>query len=271
MTSRLTLIAVLAPAVAFAFAFFLLPLGQLVLIGASGDEGLASYWRVVSDTLYLTSLANTVLLAGGVTTATLAIAAAVGPFLAQNRFFGRSLLVALLTFPLAFPGVVVGFLVILTAGRQGLINEISRWLTGDRLVFAYSLAGLFFGYLYFSIPRVVLTVMAAADKLDRATIEAARSLGASPLAVARDVVLPALKPAFIASGAICFATAMGAFGTAFTLATDITVLPMTIYTEFTLGANLSMAAALSVFLGLVTWLVLLAARRSAGATVAAAG
>ncbi|MCA8907472.1 MAG: ABC transporter permease [Rhodospirillaceae bacterium] len=271
MTSRLTLVAVLAPAVAFAFAFFLLPLGQLVLIGASGEEGLASYWRVVSDTLYLTSLANTVLLAGGVTLATLTIAAVVGPFLAQNRFFGRSLLVALLTFPLAFPGVVVGFLVILTAGRQGLINEISRWLTGDRLVFAYSLAGLFFGYLYFSIPRVVLTVMAAADKLDRATIEAARSLGASPLAVARDVVLPALKPAFIASGAICFATAMGAFGTAFTLATDITVLPMTIYTEFTLGANLSMAAALSVFLGLVTWLVLLAARRSAGATVAAAG
>ncbi|MCB9957006.1 MAG: ABC transporter permease [Rhodospirillaceae bacterium] len=271
MISRLTLVAVLAPAVAFAFAFFLLPLGQLVLIGASGEEGLASYWRVVSDRLYLTSLANTVLLAGGVTLATLAIAAVVGPFLAQNRFFGRSLLVALLTFPLAFPGVVVGFLVILTAGRQGLINEISRWLTGDRLVFAYSLAGLFFGYLYFSIPRVVLTVMAAADKLDRATIEAARSLGASPLAVARDVVLPALKPAFIASGAICFATAMGAFGTAFTLATDITVLPMTIYTEFTLGANLSMAAALSVFLGLVTWLVLLAARRSAGATVAAAG
>ena len=123
MTSRLTLVAVLAPAVAFAFAFFLLPLGQLVLIGASGEEGLASYWRVVSDTLYLTSLANTVLLAGGVTLATLTIAAVVGPFLAQNRFFGRSLLVALLTFPLAFPGVVVGFLVILTAGRQGLKNR----------------------------------------------------------------------------------------------------------------------------------------------------
>jgi putative spermidine/putrescine transport system permease protein len=64
---------------------------------------------------------------------------------------------------------------------------------------------------------------------------------------------------------------MGAFGTAFTLATNIDVLPMLIYTEFTLAANLGMAAALSVSLGLIAWLVLFAARSAAGTTVAAAG
>ena len=56
----------------------------------------------------------------------------------------------------------------------------------------------------------------------------------------------ALAPDFVASGAIAFATAMGAFGTAFTLATNIDVLAMLIYTEFTLSANIAMAAALSV-------------------------
>ena len=89
-----------------------------------------------------------------------------------------------------------------------------------RLVFAYSMAGLFVGYLYFSIPRVILTVMAAVGKLDPALEEAARSLGATPWQVMRDVVIPGLRPALIASGAICFATSMGAFGTAFTLATQ---------------------------------------------------
>ena len=74
----------------------------------------------------------------------------------------------------------------------------------------------------------------------------------------------------ISSGAICFATAMGAFGTAFTLATNIDVLPMTIYTEFTLNANLAMAASLSLVLGFITWLVLALARSAAGAGVAAA-
>ena len=98
-------------------------------------------------------------------------------------------------------------------------------------MFAYSIYGLFLGYLYFSIPRVILTIMAAVQKLDVGLEEAARSLGASPWAVQRDVVLPALAPAFVASGAIAFATAMGAFGTAFTLATNIDVLPMLIYTS----------------------------------------
>jgi putative spermidine/putrescine transport system permease protein len=169
------------------------------------------------------------------------------------------------------PGVVVGFMVILLAGRQGLIGDISFRLTGSKTVFAYSLGGLFLGYLYFSIPRVILTIMAAVEKLDPRLEEAARSLGAGPWAVHRDVILPALVPAFIASGAIAFATAMGAFGTAFTLATNIDVLPMLIYTEFTLAANLAMAAALSVGLGLVAWAVLALARSFAGATVAAAG
>src|SRR3546814_14680210 len=80
--------------------------------------------------------------------------------------------------------------------------------------------------------------------MDKSLAEAAHSLGAGSWAVMRDVTLPALAPALIASGAICFAISIGAFGTAFTLATDINVLPMTIYTEFTLNATLVTAAAL---------------------------
>ena len=96
-------------------------------------------------------------------------------------------------------------------------------------------------------------------------------MGAPPHRIVIDVLLPALAPALIAAGAIAFATAMGAFGTAFTLATDIDVLPMVIYTEFTLSANIAMASALSVVLGLVTWILLLIARSLSGDTVAVGG
>ena len=113
--------------------------------------------------------------------------------------------------------------------------------------------------------------MAAAEKLDPRVEEAARSLGAPAWRVISDVILPGLRPALIASGAIAFATAMGAFGTAFTLATKIDVLPMTIYTEFTLDANIAGAAALSIVLGLVTWGALIVARSFSGSSVAAAG
>jgi putative spermidine/putrescine transport system permease protein len=213
---------------------------------------------------------STVLLSAAVTAATLLISGVAGLFLSRNRFPGRQFLTAMLTFPLAFPGVVVGFMVILLAGRQGLIGQITEAIFDENLVFAYSMAGLFLGYLYFSIPRVILTVMAAAEKLDPKLEEAARSLGAAPWRVVVDVLVPGLKPALISAGAICFATSMGAFGTAFTLATRINVLPITIYTEFTNYANFATAASLSIVLGVLTWLVLNLARTFAGSTVAAA-
>lgn len=252
-------------------AFFLVPMAKLVLVGASGKNGLSAYAAILLDQRYRSTLINTVLLAAATTAATLVISTISGIFLQRHHFPGRALLIAMLTFPLAFPGVVVGFMIILLAGRQGLIGQVTQALFNDKQVFAYSLEGLFLGYLYFSIPRVILTIMAAVEKLDPSLEEAARALGAGPWRVIRDVVLPALMPAFIASGAIAFATAMGAFGTAFTLATDIDVLPMLIYTEFTLATNLAMAAALSVGLGLITWAILALARNFGGNTVAAAG
>ncbi len=263
-------LALLLPALIIFSAFWLLPMARLVAVGASGEMGVAAYWAVVTNPRYFSSLVSTVALSASVTFATLIIAGISGMFLQRNRFSGRRFLLATLTFPLAFPGVVVGFMVILLVGRQGLVGSVTEALFGEKLVLAYSMAGLFLGYLYFSIPRVILTIMAAADKLDGALEEAARSLGATPWQVVRDVMIPGLKPALISSGAICFATSMGAFGTAFTLATKINVLPITIYSEFTNYANFSLAAALSIVLGLITWLALALARSMAGSTVAAA-
>src|SRR4249919_1593694 len=261
----------LLPLTIVATAFFLLPMIKLVIVGASGEMGLDAYAAILFEPRYRASLISTVVLAAATTIAALAAATIAGLFLQRHRFPGRAVLIAMLTFPLAFPGVVVGFMIILLAGRQGLIGEVSSRLFGEKLVFAYSIYGLFLGYLYFSIPRVILTIMAAVQKLDVGLEEAARSLGASPWAVQRDVVLPALTPAFVAAGTIAFATAMGAFGTGFTLATNIDVLPMLIYTEFTLAANFATSAALSVGLGIIAWAILALARSFSGGTVAAAG
>jgi putative spermidine/putrescine transport system permease protein len=249
-------------------AFFLLPLARLVAAGWERG-GAAGYAAALTEPRHLLALRDTMVLSAAVAVVAVALAAVVGTYLARHRFPGRRLVVALMTLPLAFPGVVVGFMVILLAGRQGVIGSASEALTGERLVFAYSLAGLALGYLYFSLPRCIATVMAAAEGLDPALEEAARSLGAGPWRVTRDVILPGLAPALVASGAIVFATCMGALGTAFTLATDIRVLPMVIYTEFTLATNFATAAALSVLLGTVTWAALAIARIFGGGSVAA--
>lgn len=258
------------PALIVCICFFVLPLIKLLILSVEGEQGIAIYWQALSEPRYFTSLLNTVLLSILVTIVTLVIALIMGIFLTRHHFYAKSLLISLLTFPLAFPGVVIGFLVIMLGGRQGVWANLGLLLADNRWTFAYSVIGLFIGYIYFSIPRVLLTIMAAAEKMDIALEEAAKSLGASQTRVIFDVILPSLKPALIASGAICFATSMGAFGTAFTLATQIDVLPMTIYTEFTLSANFAMAAALSLVLGIVTWGVLFAARSIVGASASPA-
>src|SRR3984957_6385389 len=133
----------LLPLAVVTVAFFLLPMGRLVVTGAEGPQGIAGYFAIFAEPRYRATLINTVLLAAATTVVTLIVATIAGMFLQRHRFPGRAVLIAMLTFPLAFPGVVVGFLIILLAGRQGLIGDISNRLVGQKLVFAYSIYGLF--------------------------------------------------------------------------------------------------------------------------------
>ncbi|MBU3710742.1 MAG: ABC transporter permease subunit [Limnohabitans sp.] len=258
-------LACIAPAVAFFAAFWLLPIVRLIALPA--DKGWQTYFVVLTEAKYLTSLLNTLLLSLAVTALTLVLGAAVGIFLARTRFIGRRVLISLLTLPLSFPGVIIGFFVILLGGRQGAIVTLADSLGLGRWTFAYGLVGLFLAYLYFSLPRAIASYAAAAEAMDRALEEAARSLGASRWHIIRDVWLPELAPTTLACGAIVFATAMGAFGTAFTLASKFEVIPITIYNEFTNYANFALAASLSITLGLVTWAALALARRLGGTAV----
>lgn len=251
-----------APAAAVFAAFWLLPMAQLAWLPAS--RGLATYFVVLTEPRYLKSLLQTTALSLSVTLVSLALAAAVGLYLGRRQFPGRRLLLAVLTLPLSFPGVIVGFFVILVGGRQGPVASLSEALTGERITFAYGLLGLFLAYLYFSLPRAMASFTAVVERTEPDLAEAARSLGAGPWAIVRDVWWPALQPTAVATGAILFATAMGAFGTAFTLASRVEVLPITIYNEFTNYANFALAASLSIALGLMTWAVLLVARRLGG-------
>ncbi len=263
------LLACAAPAAVVFAAFWLLPMVELVVLPAS--KGAATYLAVLTQPRYLQSLVQTTVLSAAVTLVALVIAAAVGLYLGRQQFAGRRLLLAVLTLPLSFPGVIVGFFVILVGGRQGPFASFTEALFGERITFAYGLSGLFLAYLYFSLPRAIASFTAVVERMEHELEEAARSLGARPWHIVRDVWWPALQPTALAVGAILFATAMGAFGTAFTLASRYEVLPITIYNEFTNYANFALAASLSIALGLMTWAVLFLARRFGATGAVGAG
>lgn len=259
----------IAPAAVVFAAFWLLPMAELAWLPST--KGAATYFAVLTEPRYLKSLVQTTVLSVAVTLVSLVVAAAVGLYLGRREFAGRRLLLSVLTLPLSFPGVIVGFFVILVGGRQGPFADLTDALAGQRITFAYGLTGLFLAYVYFSLPRAIASFTAVVERMDRELEEAARSLAAPRWALVRDVWWPALQPTALAVGAILFATAMGAFGTAFTLASRYEVLPITIYNEFTNYANFALAASLSIALGVMTWAVLFVARRfGGGATTGAA-
>ena len=100
-----------APAVAFFAAFWLLPAAQLLALPA--QEGMHTYWVVLTSGRYLQALLQTLLLSAIVTLATLILGAMVGIVMARHRVPAKRLLLSLMTLPRSFPGVIVGFFIIL--------------------------------------------------------------------------------------------------------------------------------------------------------------
>lgn len=258
----------LLPLLMVIVALLLIPLAVLVLMGLRGAEGaltLENYAAILANPRYRAGLLTSLGLAGSVTLTTLFGSTVLAFTLVRDGLPGTALIRALLTFPLSFPGIVVGFMTIILFGRTGLLPNLSEWLFGARtLQIAYTLPGLFLAYLYFELPRITLTMAEALEQVDPRYEAAARSLGANSLQVATLVLLPLLRSALISSATLAFATAIGAFGTAFTLAQRITIFPIQIYDAFTVTFEFELASAMAVTLGVIT-LGLLGIYRAAAA------
>lgn len=67
-------------------------------------------------------------------------------------------------------------------------------------------------HIAFAAPFAILPVAAAFKKLDRSLVEAAKSLGASPMATVRTVILPAVGPGVAAGAMLAFIRSLGETG-----------------------------------------------------------
>lgn len=128
----------------------------------------------------------------------------------------------------------------------------TRLLTGTASgALAYTITGIFFAYLYFSIPKTVMTVYGSVVEFDIRLEEAARTVGANEQQAILQVVIPTLAPAILSAASISFCTSMSAFGTAFTLANQFEIIPILMYTEYTNNFNITIASAMAIFIGAV--------------------
>jgi putative spermidine/putrescine transport system permease protein len=218
------------------------------------DLTLANYALVIKDPFLRGTIGLSLVLSAVVSAVSIALCIGPAWLLVRKDFPGKRLFRAILTLPMAFSGVIIGFLAVIMIGRIGFIPQVSKWLFGIPFgeALAYSLTGLGIAYIWFQIPRATLTLESAIRKFDWDLESAAYSLGASTGQVLRHVLLPLLTPAIVSTVAVTFAVSMGSFGVALLLLKRASVMPLEIYNQVYANLAFEMAAALSVVLGIMT-------------------
>lgn len=157
-------------------------------------------------------------------------AIAVGYLLARKRFPGRTLVELLIHLPLVLPPVVLGYLLLLLLGRNGLIGP---WLEaiGVRVVFTW--VGAVIAAAVVGFPLMARACRIAFAAIDPRLPQAARTLGASPWRAFITVSLPLAARGILAGMVLGYARALSEFGATIMLAGNIPgqtqTIPLAIY------------------------------------------
>lgn len=158
--------------------------------------------RTVGDTLRIPGLARvlwfTTWQAAASTALTMVVGVVPAYLLHRFEFRGRTALRAALIVPFFLPTVVVAaaFLALLPSGLHD------------------SPAALIAAHVFLNVAVVVQIVGAMWEVVPGDLTAAARTLGAGPLAVARTVVLPVMRPALVSAATVVFAFCFTSFGAA---------------------------------------------------------
>ncbi len=152
---------------------------------------------------------------------------AVGWLLARKRFFGRSLVDAIVHLPLVLPPVAIGYLLLRTLGRRSAL--------GGLLDIAFTWKAAAVASMVMAFPLMVRAVRLSIELVDRRLEEAARTLGAGPWRVFFSVTLPLALPGVLTGLLLAFARSLGEFGATISFAGNIEgetrTLPLAIYSH----------------------------------------
>ncbi len=129
--------------------------------------------------------------------------------LARHRFPGSWLLDALVDIPLALSPVVIGLALVLVYGRTGWFGD---WLAAHRITVIFSLPGIVVASAAVALPYVVREVLPVLQEVGTEQEQAARTLGAGPVATFVRVTLPTIRGGLAHGVALTTARVLGEFG-----------------------------------------------------------
>lgn len=151
--------------------------------------------------------------------------------LARTRVPGKTLISGIAHLPMVLPPVVIGYLLLILLGRNGLLGG---WLFDTfNIRFVFTTKAAVIAATVMAFPLMVRALRLSLEAVDRDLEEAAAVLGAGPVQRLVTIVLPLMAPGLLTACVLGFARALGEFGATITFAASVPgetrTLPLALY------------------------------------------
>lgn len=251
---------------AFCALFILTPL-VLVLYKAlvhpeSGAFTTEYLTKFFTKRFYWSTLVNSL----KVTVVSTLLAAVIGVPMAyimtRYRIYGAAALNILIVISYLSPPFIGAYAWIQLLGRSGVLTTWINETFGLNFDGIYGFAGILLVFSLQSFPLIYMYVCGALKSMDASLIEAAESLGCSPLGRMRRVIIPLVMPTLLAGSLLIFMRVFSDFGTPMLIGEGYKTMPVLVYNQFMseVGGDDGFAAALCLIVITLTMFLFFAQR-----------
>ncbi len=207
---------IVAPGLILLVVFLVLPLFSIIWPTLyDGGFTLDSYISFFNSSYNVSILWRTVKLSMIVTVLSVIFGLPTAYFIARSNRKWRSLMMGLVLFPLLTNSVVRSFAWINILGTNGIINRalLATGLIQEPLQLLYTEFAITIGSLYLFLPLMITTLVGILENIDSEIVEAAETLGASPMVAFMKVIWPLSVPGVIVGSILVFTGTLTAYTT----------------------------------------------------------
>lgn len=127
----------------------------------------------------------------------------------------KGILIALTLFPLLTNSVIRSFAWITILGKNGVINSLLlQWgIIKESITLLYTDFSIIIGSVYLFLPTMVMTLIGVLENVDDDILEAASTLGLSPIKIFLKIIFPLSLPGMLVGSVLVFTGTLTAYTT----------------------------------------------------------
>lgn len=263
------------PVVIYSLLLIFLPLVYIFVISFFKSDGYGGMIEVFTlqnyiqlfDMVYVKIFTQSIIIALVVTFICILIAYPFALAISHKSKIIQKVLTTLVMVPFLTNSLIrmYGWIVLLR--KSGVINRflLDLSLINNPLELMYNNFGIIVGMVYTFLPFMILPVYNSVSVIDKSLLEASSDLGASKIKTFFKIILPQTKSALFNGSLMVFTPALGYFFIVDILGGGkIMILGNLIKNQFLTARNWPFGAAISVFLLIITGLIIGIYRKSGG-------